>query len=109
MTFELVDPKDITIPPKPWTDTAEETWGWNFVACLEYNPPAEFAATDVVSVIAIKAEGDGVNEGLGEGEYEWRVTLADGREFLIVAWHDYTGWDCQSDASYTLIAPEAAS
>lgn len=100
--MKIVDPKDVFIPPKPWSDYAEETWGWNFVACLEYNPPDKFKAEDIASVIEIK-EGD--SESYGEGEYEWRIALNDGRSFLVEAWHDYTGWDCQSGAEYTLIEP----
>lgn len=107
MTLELVDPKDIIVPSKPWAETAEAAWGWDFVACLEYNPPAEFVASDVATAIVLKSEKDGNPMELGEGEYEWRITLGDGREFLIVAGHDYTGWDCQSWAEYTPIAPDA--
>jgi hypothetical protein len=57
---------------------------------------ADFAIDDVATILA---ESEGENDG-----DSWLAVgiLKDGRYFLLTAWCDYTGWDCQAGGeSYT--------
>lgn len=60
---------------------------------------APFTLDDVVSIDAL-AEGE-------NDEESWLAmgTLKDGRWFLLDAWCDYTGWDCQAGGTAT-VAPD---
>lgn len=82
-------------------DEAQPDWAHELEVCMEYNKgPFEFG--DISEAILLETDREPESYGhLGEGEWEWWVRLTDGREFNIKAWHDYTGWDCQSSAEYT--------
>ncbi len=54
-----------------------------------------FGIEEVATVLLLQ-------EGERDGEeWTWRVTLNDGRVFLVVGWCDYTGWDCRSGVTVT--------
>lgn len=58
-------------------------------SALTYNPQ-DFAADDVAAIHA-NVEGD------DEKPYFWLAEVR-GRGFVVLrGWHDFTGWDCQSD------------
>lgn len=64
-----------------------------FVWCMECNQPP-FAITDI-------AEVDILQEGQpGLQDWHWLVTMKDSTEWVVIAWCDFTGWDCRSDAKF---------
>ncbi len=52
---------------------------------------------DTANVVDLICTQVGENDG---GEWIWTVRLDDGRAWTVVAWCDYTGWDCQSGADW---------
>ena len=91
-----------SVPAKPWSDEAEGKFGWDFVACLNYNPAPGFTAEDVEELTVVDMD-DAWRDQQRDGSVTWEAVLADGRRFRVEGWCDYTGWDCQSGAEYTLI------
>lgn len=70
---------------------------YDLVACLEYNPQTGFSVNDVAKVIA-------VHEGENDGpDWHWILRLNDDRFIYLSGGCDYTGWDCQSSASHTVV------
>lgn len=63
---------------------------------LEYNPQDGFDLSQIKTLLACIP---GAND---EYSWHWVVSLEDGRYAYIQASCDYTGWDCQSSADYTI-------
>jgi len=57
---------------------------------LEHHPQ-KWGLRDLVALPVV------INDGNDEPHFTWVVGLADGRWAAVRGWHDYTGWDCQSD------------
>lgn len=95
--------KGTEVPTKPWADEAEEKFGWDFVACMNYNHTPEFQPGDIAEVVMLK---QGIHD---EEDWIWEVTLLDGRRYNVEGGCDYTGWDCRSGATYTLIPAGATA
>lgn len=71
----------------------------NLSASLGYSGSLDhFTRDDVVEILAIS---DGENDG---PDWLIAVRLYDGRFAFLCGWCDYTGWDCQSNASCVLAA-----
>lgn len=86
------------VPTKPWTDLEEDSLGVEFLKCLYFNPVKEFEVANVRSVTTLFARENGSANSLGEGAYVWLVD-ASPFTYVVVAEHDYTGWDCQASAT----------
>lgn len=75
---------------------------YDLQAAINYH--LEIKVEDIVSVLAqIPGEADGP-------DWSWLIELKDGKFALIQGGCDYTGWDCQSDATirFADTAEEAA-
>ena len=71
--------------------------------CLKENPQP-FTIDDIAKVLAVH---EGANDG---DDWRWVLSLNDGRFVFLQGWCDYTGWDCQSDASSAFAdTPEGAA
>lgn len=57
-----------------------------------------FGPDAVAEVLAFAVEG----YDSGEPSFYATVRLSDGRFAALEAWHDYTGWDCRSGATWTI-------
>lgn len=69
--------------------------------CRSAYPLADAGVVDIYGAVRAVAHDDGQNDG---ADWIAVLELADGRYALIAAWCDYTGWDCQSGASDTVVA-----
>jgi len=58
--------------------------------CLMCNKPAKFIEADIVKIVA---EVPGQND---EYNWHWILKLKNRKYAYLVAWCDYTGWDCKS-------------
>jgi len=83
----------VSIPP--WLDIC----GYDLSSCIEFNA-APFSITDIVEVMLLK-EGE-----RDSGAWEWIITLNNRDKYFIQGSCDYTGWDCQSGASYVRLPRE---
>lgn len=65
---------------------------YDLEACLAYNEQ-DFLFEDILKILAVYEE-----EYDCEG-WHWILKLTDNRYAYLTGWCDYTGWDCQSDAT----------
>lgn len=70
---------------------------YNLEACLHYNPQPGIRVEGIEKVLAV-FEGD--HEGPA---WHWILKLNDGQIAYLTGGCDYTGWDCQSDATSYLV------
>ena len=98
---KLASPDAAPDPVEYWTlsDKEQARLGRELPACMNYNP-ASFGLTDIERVVVLLREGDNPEDQMGDEDWEWFVYLKDKRRFFVTAWHDYTGWDCRSGATY---------
>lgn len=70
----------------------------SFASAVTYhdNPLADSLIIDIV----MEQEGQNDCE-----DWIWVVTVADGRRWRLSGWCDFTGWDCQSSASWRPLDP----
>ena len=70
------------------------------LACVENTWGPLDGVASLKSLVCVKS-GD-----RDEEDWIWHVVLDDGTIWEAVGWCDYTGWDCQSDLSWTCIQDE---
>lgn len=71
---------------------------YDLTACLEYNPQEGYTVDDIAEVLAVW-------EGQNDGDFwRWILRLNDGRFVFLDGGCDYTGWDCQSEATSVFAA-----
>ena len=66
---------------------------YDLSACLEYNPQEGFNLLDIKQVLAVH---EGEND---EANWHWLIKLNNRKVVYLEGGCDYTGWDCQSDAT----------
>lgn len=93
----LVNPDIEPVPYWRLTEEEQQRLGYDLMACIEYND-APFKYTDILRTTTL-VEGD--REG---PDWEWFIELKDGRRYYGTGGCDYTGWDCQSGATFVLVA-----
>lgn len=83
--------------------TFEASDDWDLAAAIQGNQPG-ITVKQIADVLAVVyGEHD-------ESSYYWVLRLTDGTVGMLQGWHDYTGWDCRSDATWTPApTPEAAA
>ncbi len=103
--LRLVQWSEVEIPEQPWSG-GEGFIGRCLLQCMYYNPdPHGKVDKDTIeSVVLVKDEGP--PEGWEYADFIWVARLKDGTNWLIEGWHDSTGWDCQSNATYTQLKGE---
>lgn len=74
-----------------------EKFDYDLIACLCYNPQTGFELLDIDSVLAVV---DGERD---ERPWFWILKLKDGRHVYMTGSCDYTGWDCQSGATSSIV------
>lgn len=70
---------------------------YDLVACLEENPQEGFTIDDIAKVLAVF---EGEND---ETDWHWILRLKDDRFIYLSGGCDYTGWDCRSWASHSVV------
>lgn len=87
------------------TEEQQNRFDYDLVSCLEYNQqPAPL--DDVLHVESVLAIWEGRNDA---EDWRWVLKLITGEFVLLRGGCDYTGWDCQSWASYEIAhSPEDA-
>lgn len=69
----------------------------DLISALQENPQDGFAIEDITQILAvIEGERDGPN-------WIWIVALSNGKFVYLEGGCDYTGWDCQSGLSSTIL------
>lgn len=81
------------------SELTEEQRGidYDLKACLRCNPQRGITVSKIKNVIAV---WEGENDG---DDWRWILLMDDGRYVFLQGGCDYTGWDCQSWATHSVV------